>query len=137
MKKIIALLSLVSHLGIAAEAIDANSLKIVSNCNPQDFVDMIPGDSIFTIATQGFSYSPKCLRLKKGSTINIQSSSHHAVEAINEANSTVVNPIAAQEINNSKTITVTFDEVGVFGYYCENHGNDNGEGMAGAILVVE
>lgn len=117
MKKII-LVGLVSLLSTVTMAFD-----VVSGCEESDYVD---GDIKSSIVTQGLSYTPKCLRIVVGSEVTIAASGHHPLA-----------PLVSDENNpieeSSESVTVTFDEVGVFGYKCVNH---EAAGMVGAIMVV-
>jgi plastocyanin len=136
MKILILLLSLASQ-STFSQSFDLTAFKVVANCNQQDYVDVIPGNAPFTVVTQGASYSPKCLRVKKGTSLNIQASSRHPLQGIPDSTSDLANPIYDELGGAVTTKTYTFNDVGVFGYYCIAHGNDLGEGMAAAILVVE
>lgn len=136
MKISILFLSLFSSFAIA-QNLELSEVKVVANCQAQDYVDLIPGDSLFMITTQGINYSPKCLRIKKGTSIDIQATARHPVQGIQNFESSLINPIYDELGGAVETKTYTFKEPGVFGYYCAAHGNDLGEGMAGAILVVE
>jgi plastocyanin len=49
-------------------------------------------------------------------------------------NGSVDNP--AEPTSDDWTITVPFNQVGDFRYYCEAHGGPNGEGMSGIVRVV-
>jgi plastocyanin len=136
MKQFIILINFLASTGMA-QNFELDVIKVVANCQEQDYVDVIPGDSIFTIAIQGTSYSPKCLRIKKGTALNIQASSRHPLQGLPVMENSIVNPIYNELGGAVVTNTYTFNEVGVFGYYCTAHGNNGGLGMAGAIYVSE
>lgn len=136
MKTFFILLSLVSSAAFA-QSVSADTFKVVAQCQEQDYIDILPGNSIFTIALQGSSYTPKCLRIKKGTSIAIQASSRHPLQGIPDLDSNLVNPIYDELGGAVENRTYTFNDVGVFGYYCLAHGNDAGQGMAGAIYVTE
>jgi hypothetical protein len=124
MKYLIILLSLASQITFAQNT-EPTQFKVIANCNEQDYIDFIPGESLFTVVTQGTSYSPKCLRIKKGTLINIQASPRHPLQGIPDTD--ITNPIYNELGAADTTKIYTFNDVGVFGYYCTNHGNELGE----------
>jgi predicted lipoprotein with Yx(FWY)xxD motif/plastocyanin len=102
----------------------------VAGCKLADFVE-----NISTINVSGHTYTPKCLRVKKGSSISFTASSMHPLNAMKDVMG-FANPLrklGAQRTN----FTHQFLNTGLFGYFCENHGDINGGGMAGVIEVVE
>lgn len=106
------------------------SLPIVAGCTAADFVEGGPDSQITTVGT---AYSPKCLKVKVGSSVTIQASKHHPLSAMPDINETP-NPFSDQ----AKFVTAqtrVMDTPGVYGYFCEAHGDAEGDGMAGAILV--
>jgi plastocyanin len=100
--------------------------QTVSGCQEQDYV---LADQVASIAINGRGYTPRCLKVRVGTQVTISASSHHPLAPQAQA----LNPIPDSE----STVTVEFLEPGTFGYFCVAHGNDQGEGMAGSILVVE
>ncbi|MEZ4295034.1 MAG: plastocyanin/azurin family copper-binding protein [Polyangiaceae bacterium] len=92
-------------------------------------------DATTTVASSGLSYSPKCIKIKAGSSVKFSSSfaSHPLVggEFVNGAKQPDANsPIPST--NMGTEITVTFPDAGDFGYYCDFHA---GSGMVGAVFV--
>ncbi len=81
------------------------------------------------VATMGFSYTPKCMQIKKGQTVNVAASAVHPLKPGPQAG----NPIPPM---STSAQMVTFNTEGTFGYFCMNHGAADGTGMAGAIQVV-
>jgi plastocyanin len=98
-----------------------------AQCMDADFVD---ADTQSSIAFQGRSYTPRCLRVLAGSEVTIAASRRHplAPQIGNDKN-----PIRFTE----STETYVFDEPGRYGYFCTDHGTQDGRGMAGEIIVVE
>lgn len=107
------------------------AFKVVSGCKQSDYV-LVSGNA--TVAFQGKAYTPRCLTVKAGSTVTLPGSSNHPLQG--QANiGGVSNPFltgAAQTNSVSQDLKVA----GFYGYFCENHGNPDGTGMAGAIQVI-
>jgi plastocyanin len=99
---------------------------VVSGCEEEDYV---VGDLVASVATQGMAYTPRCLKVVVGSTVTLSASAFHPLAPIGES----TNPIRPAQ----DTQVVEFQQPGVFGYFCPHHGSADGEGMAGAIWVVD
>lgn len=85
--------------------------------------------------TGGFDYTPKCLKVKKGTVVTFSGNS--AVHPLRPftAKGTLPNPIPSTA---DASVAVTFSAVGAYGYFCQNHGGDGSTaGMVGAVYVVE
>ncbi len=121
MKLLVFIILLISHQ-VKAQ----NGFNLVSGCQPDDYV---LADIQGAVGIQGHSYTPKCLKVLKGSTITITANKKHPLAPQNKMN----NPIQQTE----STKSYTFDQTGVYGYFCIDHGDSNGNGMAGTIWVVE
>lgn len=105
----------------------------VAGCRLEDFVE---NNSLNpSIGVAGMNYTPKCLRVKKGTQVTLPASATHPLAALGDALG-FKNPIAELGVINANN-TVTFNKTGIFGYFCTRHGNPSGGGMAGAIEVVE
>jgi len=80
----------------------------------------------------GDRYSPDCIRVKLGQSVTFEGTffSHPLAQGCG--------PVPALlEASTNNTFTVTFDQgLGVYGYFCTQHGSQSGSGMAGAIEVV-
>lgn len=83
----------------------------------------------------GFDYTPKCLKVKKGTVVTFQGNSgSHPLRPFT-AKGTLPNPIPSTSDADAKA---TFAAVGAYGYFCQFHGNDGSTaGMVGAVYVVE
>lgn len=113
-----------------ATALTFSQLSLASvPCQDQDFVLM---KSPVVIQTAGHSYSPRCAKVKAGTQITIQASSMHPLAPMAPFNATV-NPFANGSFNSDQTRTAT--SKGVFGFFCTNHGDVSGNGMAGMVTV--
>lgn len=109
----------------------------VANCAEADYVTVPAGTPSFTVTTKGSTYSPRCLKVSKGTKVLIEASPAHPLQGIEAAAGTVANPIFDELGATSNTKTVDFTAPGFFGYYCVAHGSDRGQGMAGSIWVIE
>ncbi len=74
--------------------------------------------------------TPRCLRIKVGQAVvwNGPSITHPLDQSCGAEHS-----IRPSQMSQT---TVTFNRVGFYGYFCENHGTSAGTGMAGSIEVV-
>lgn len=110
----------------------SESLMTLAECNEANAT--VGGDTN-EIAINGKSYTPRCLKVKVGATVAIQASSKHPLSAMPDING-APNPFSnADEASVTQTRSMTTP--GVFGYYCPRHGNPDGTGMTGFILVTE
>lgn len=80
-------------------------------------------------ATQ-YAYTPRCIRIHTGTMVTITNSALHPLFAATCSTPGGPLPTAA-----STTTSFTFTSAGHYGYYCANHGADDGTGMAGLIIV--
>ena len=103
---------------------------VVSNCQAADYV-MDQGHVL--IQPQRGSFSPKCVKVPRGTVVTLQGSSIHPVQAQAPIRG-VKNPFETDG-GSTQPITRTLMEPGYYGYYCIRHGDPSGNGMAGAILV--
>lgn len=102
----------------------------IAGCTKDKFV---MGSDVNQITTSGTNFTPKCLRVKAGATVAIQGSNHHPLSAmadIGGAQNPFATTMAATEPQTRK-----MDQPGTYGYFCENHGDPSGSGMAGVIVV--
>lgn len=109
-----------------------NNTAAFAGCTEARFV---VGAATNQINTNGANYTPRCLKVKKGSAVTIQASERHPLvgaPAINNA----VNPFETGTLFKASQTRV-MDSVGSFGFYCEAHGDAEGDGMAGLIVVEE
>jgi plastocyanin len=79
-------------------------------------------------------YTPDCLKVRFGQTVTFQGGSFNAHPLAHACQ-----PLNAPSLDNTsgQSFSVTFDQaLGVYGYYCTQHGSIGGSGMSGAIEVV-
>jgi plastocyanin len=112
----------------------AQAIPTVANCAPEMYVD--DAGPTAQVPTRGSSYVPRCLRVKRGTSVTIGASSHHPLQGIVMADGSI-NPIFDEFGGAVSPKTVTFNETGIFGFYCIAHSDDLGSGMGGAIWVVD
>ncbi|MBK8254060.1 MAG: hypothetical protein IPK82_15520 [Polyangiaceae bacterium] len=127
--------------GVADDCVGAFCLgppicqSMLNGCTDATAVDQT-GVSMTTITQSGFDYIPKCLKIKAGTQVTINSSfAGHPLTQGPVVNNVVYpqvgGPIAHTQ--SGTTATFTFPTVGQFGYYCDFHYS---AGMSGAIFVV-
>ena len=108
----------------------ASPQPIIANCTENLFVS---GGEMNQITIVGKTFNPKCLKIKVGSIVMIEANSNHPLVAMPDIQG-VANPFANSSPAKSPQ-TRTMNVVGTFGYHCNNHGDDAGNGMAGVIIV--
>lgn len=99
------------------------------------FVDLRDaGTATIRFPTSGNNrYSPECARVRFGQRVTF-SGGDFSTHTLEQGCGPVRNVLRA---SSGQSATFTFDRaLGVFGYYCTQHGSANGSGMAGAIEVV-
>jgi plastocyanin len=103
-----------------------------------DWVEVIPDGGVAAVSfpsSEANRYSPQCLRVHLGQQVSFQGSfgSHPLDQACGP-----VFDLIPPTAGGADPVVVRFDTaLGLFGYYCENHGGADGHGMAGAIEVVK
>ncbi|MCO5141579.1 MAG: hypothetical protein M9962_00650 [Oligoflexia bacterium] len=111
--------------------ISASSALANTSCTETDYV--FTSEANVEIKTQGMGYSPKCLRVLPGTVITIQASKRHPLQGIQ--NPTNDNPFV-MDTDAEVAVTQRMPGVGEYSYFCTNHGDTQGNGMAGSIQVV-
>ncbi len=102
-----------------------------SACEPQEFVSVL--DSSTTIAISGRGYTPRCLKVKSGTAVTIQASERHPLQGV-QVPGNPSNPFVRGS-DATRPETHTLVEPGKYAYFCTDHGDSHGGGMAGEILV--
>ena len=111
---------------LTASSLASTQPHEIAGCRPEDFVT---GTEQNEIKVEGTTYGPKCLKVKINARVSIQASQRHPLKAMDEVN----NPFAGEVFTSPQERTMS--DPGVFGYYCDAHGDAEGDGMSGAILV--
>ena len=119
-------------LGTLTITTQAQAFENVSGCEEADYV-LVDGDTA-NIATRN-GYTPKCLKIKAGTTVTIQASGAHPLQGQADV-AGVANPFRTESAKTTPQ-THTLSDVGFYGYFCVAHGFENGRGMAGSIQVVQ
>lgn len=101
------------------------------SCEPHEYVSM-EGSQV-TVSISGRGYSPRCLKVQRGTTVTIQASERHPLQGIASENGPNNPFVRGTEATRPETHTLV--EPGKYGYFCTDHGDSHGSGMAGEILV--
>jgi plastocyanin len=94
--------------------------------------DYMTGSTISFGTQLGNNYSPRCLVIHAGQTVTFAGDfSSHPLHP--STRGTPGNPV--QQVGGGSSTAVTFTTVGFFPFYCTQHGDDLGNGMAGVVQV--
>jgi plastocyanin len=108
--------------------------NFINDCDPGMAADMT-GMATAAVNTMGFGYSPKCMRITKGTEVTFNSNfTNHPLRA-GEIEMGMEKPDPNSPIkatNSGSMVKFVFPNTGTFGYYCNTHGLS---GMYGAIIV--
>jgi plastocyanin len=100
-------------------------------CGPGDFVSR--NESQVSVNIDGRGYTPACLKVKAGTAVTIDASRNHPLQGVPNRNGPA-NPFhRGSEATSPETQALR--EAGRYDYFCTRHGDANGRGMAGTILV--
>jgi plastocyanin len=94
------------------------------------------GEAALTIGITGtsaldFAYAPHCVRVAVGTTVTIPGSALHPLHGATCSPTDSPLPTVATPADGDYTFTAP----GAYGYYCNNHGANTGDGMSGVIVV--
>lgn len=107
-----------------------------SNCSMYEDHTADSSPVVITIlGSPDYTYSPKCLKIHSGQTVRFSGDmSFHPLRKASCA------PAGITDTSSGTQVDFVLSEVGVHGFWCGQHGADNGTGglfgMAGAIQVV-
>ena len=95
------------------------------------FSDATAEDADRTIHFQNYSYDPKCLIIRSGQTVTF----------VGDFITHPLTPSCGPELlleyrDTGATASFVLESSGIYGYYCLDHGNPQGDAMSGAIEVV-
>jgi len=93
------------------------------------YIDLTAPTAKRSIMAAGSKYSPACVRIKSGQSIQIGASFVHPL-----APACQVEDVFEDELFES--VTVTLRTTGHYNLYCKIHGKNDGTGMAASIEVV-
>ena len=117
---------------VNAEPTNACAQEFTTNTKCTTFTDRTATSAKREIITSGNTYSPKCIKIKVGQSVNFKHnlSSHPLKQVCGPAN-------VIPETKSGTSKVVKFTKEGIYGYYCTRHGKVSGTGMAGMIQVVK
>jgi plastocyanin len=116
-------------LFIAALALFTSTSALGAPCAPADFIRLTGPEA--TIRVEGRGYSPRCASVSSGTAVTIQASARHPLQGIEGA---VPNPFLRGNAASSPE-TQTLNTPGSYGYFCVDHGDAQGNGMSGTVVV--
>ena len=93
------------------------------------YTDLTAPTAQRSIMAAGSKYSPSCVRIKSGQSIQIDASFVHPLGPACQ-----VEDVFEDEL--FEPVTVTLRTTGYYNLYCKIHGNNDGTGMAASIEVV-
>lgn len=109
----------------------ASAETAIAACGPADFVTR--DEAQVSVNIDGRGYSPACLKVKAGTVITIDASRGHPLQGVQKAGEPANPFLRGSEAVSPETHPL--NEPGRYDYFCTRHGDSNGRGMAGTILV--
>ena len=95
------------------------------------FVDATAPGADRTVHFQDYSYDPKCLMVRVGQTVTF------AGDFIRHPLTPSCGPeLVLENRDTQPAASFVLPSVGLYGYYCLDHGNPQGDVMSGAIEVI-
>ena len=95
--------------------------------------DYMSGATVSFGSQLGNNYSPRCLVVHVGQSVSFAGDfSSHPLRA--SSRGSTGNPV--QSTGSGTSASFTFAATGFFPYYCTQHGDDLGNGMAGVVQVT-
>jgi plastocyanin len=124
--------------GTAGSNADGPNPDLLNGCDPSTAIDMTASPTATITFGDRFVYDPACLHVKVSTAVTWTGDfSVHPLQGGTVSGSTLqpdpTNPISAGTTPDAGSLTVTFDQAGPFGYYCEEHVMI---GMKGAVFVT-
>jgi plastocyanin len=126
----------VDGASVDGATVDSSRAEAGPACQPAfagclSFTDATAPDADRTIHFQDYSYDPQCLMVRPGQTVTFVG------DFIRHPLTPSCGPeLLLEHRDTSPTASFVMDAVGVYGYYCLDHGNPEGQVMSGAIEVV-
>jgi plastocyanin len=115
---------------VDASTIDADP-DAINGCTRATALDLSAAADDRTIAQVDISYTPRCIRIKKGQSVtwDAEFTFHPMTSGSPSTGEQPGSPIT--QTSSGTTVTFNFPDEGVFGFWCEEHGR----AMMGAIYV--
>jgi len=121
--------------GMASSSSSSSSGGMMVNGCEQGTAEDHTADANTKVAVggAGFTYSPACIRIKKGSTVTFEGAfaSHPTVGGLAGPPPAPDSSSPIKQTNTGTSVTFTFDTAGNYPYYCEYHLPS----MAGVVFV--
>lgn len=108
----------------------ASAETALAACGANDFVSR--SEPRVAVNIDGRGYTPACLKVRAGTAVTIDASRGHPLQGVQGDGP--VNPFRRGDEATSPE-THQLNEPGRYDYFCTRHGDENGRGMAGTILV--
>ena len=110
------------------------SFRSVSPCSTEAAYTTTGTTITFATGFSDFNYNPKCLEVMAGSSVTFSGDfAAHPLLPSERRGVTTGNPIMLTNTGTSSSFT--FPTAGFYAYFCEFHGQDNGQFMDGVIWV--
>jgi plastocyanin len=121
---------------VEVEVVDASRAEAGAACQAAfagcvSFTDSTAADADRTVHFQDYDYNPKCLMVRAGQTVTFSG------DFIRHPLTPSCGPELLLEYRDTAaSASFVMGAVGIYGYYCLDHGNPQGDVMSGAIQVV-
>jgi len=120
-------------------AVDPGAFMPVIPCNSADAYTVATGAPVGITFDNTLTYTPKCVKILPGWSVvftagNGTNFGIHPLFPSSSRGDAADNPIT-QVISGTTSPAFTFTKPGFYGYYCIEHGTDEGSGMAGVVWV--
>jgi len=126
------LVTLLTGTSVLAQQTASTPIPRVANCLASDYVTTMEQNPVINISR--FSYTPRCLKVVRGTVVTIRAAEFHPVQAMPPV-AGAANPFFDPNGGSTVDVTRTMNTPGIYGYFCTNHGDETGQGMSGAIFV--
>jgi plastocyanin len=120
--------------GMASSSSSSSGGMLVNGCDKAAAEDHTADmNTKIAVGSAGFTYSPACIRIKKGSTVTFEGNFavHPTVGGLTTIPPMPDSSSPIKLTNSGTSVTFTFDTAGDYPYYCEYHLPS----MAGAVFV--
>ena len=110
---------------------------VVAACGGGDATDSISGDAVVVrMFDNRFEYTE--ITIAPGGTVNFRGTGRNPHNAVASDGSWSTEDVfgSLEQLEGDDAI-MTFDEPGVYDFFCTFHGNADGDGMAGTIIVED
>jgi len=119
-------------------AVDPGAFMPVAPCNTVDAYTVATGAPVGITFDNTLTYTPKCVKILPGWTVvftgNGTNFGIHPLNPSASRGNAADNPIT-EVISGTTSPAFSFTKPGFYGYFCIEHGTDEGAGMAGVVWV--